>query len=417
MRVLLTGCAERTTLLPLVPLAWGLRTAGHDVLMATQPAQVDLVARAGLPVAAVGRDHQFWRVMHRVVGFRQEDPVPPFGDGMLDPERVGWPSLLSGYRHVVPWWWRLVNEPMLDDLVDLCRRWRPDVVIWETVTFAGGVAARAVGAASVRFVWSADVFARMRRRFLDARPGDAADDPLAEWLGGCARRFGVDFTEGLVSGDATVTCLPPPLRRHDPGGLTYLPTRFVPCTGRSRVPAWLREPPPRPRVCVTLGTTASERFGGFGFDLPLGDLLAGLAELDVEIVATVPDAQRGRLGTLPDRVRLESFVPLDALMPTCAAVVNHGGPGTVLTAVTHGVPQVVIPAEFDAPLLARLLAGTGAALALPPEEATPTTVGACVRRVLTESALPVAAATLRTQARSMPDVHDLADGLVNMADR
>ena len=50
--------------------------------------------------------------------------------------------------------------------------------------------------------------------------------------------------------------------------------------------------------------------------------------------------------TIPDNVRLFDYVPLNALLPTCAAVVHYGGMGTVNASVVHGVPQVGIPGNI-----------------------------------------------------------------------
>ena len=50
---------------------------------------------------------------------------------------------------------------------------------------------------------------------------------------------------------------------------------------------------------------------------------------------------------LPAVVRHFGFVPLQQLLPKCAAVVHHGGIGTVATALSTGTPQLVIPHAWD----------------------------------------------------------------------
>jgi UDP:flavonoid glycosyltransferase YjiC (YdhE family) len=61
----------------------------------------------------------------------------------------------------------------------------------------------------------------------------------------------------------------------------------------------------------------------------------------------------------------------DRLMPDCAAVVSHGGLGTVLRALAHGVPQVVLPLgrdqTFNAGRVEQLGAGLQLAADAPPE--------------------------------------------------
>jgi rhamnosyltransferase subunit B len=41
------------------------------------------------------------------------------------------------------------------------------------------------------------------------------------------------------------------------------------------------------------------------------------------------------------------YVPFSLLLPRCAAVVHHGGIGTSAQALAAGVPQLVLPMNFD----------------------------------------------------------------------
>jgi UDP:flavonoid glycosyltransferase YjiC (YdhE family) len=50
---------------------------------------------------------------------------------------------------------------------------------------------------------------------------------------------------------------------------------------------------------------------------------------------------------LPPGVRHVSFAPFKTLFPQCAAVVHHGGIGTIAEAFAAGVPQVVLPVAYD----------------------------------------------------------------------
>jgi rhamnosyltransferase subunit B len=51
--------------------------------------------------------------------------------------------------------------------------------------------------------------------------------------------------------------------------------------------------------------------------------------------------------TLPAGVRHAEFVPFSWLVPRAAALVHHGGVGTVSQGLAGGVPQVVMPMGFD----------------------------------------------------------------------
>jgi rhamnosyltransferase subunit B len=62
---------------------------------------------------------------------------------------------------------------------------------------------------------------------------------------------------------------------------------------------------------------------------------------------------------LPEGVHHFEYVPLSRLLPRCAALVHHGGIGTLAQALAAGVPQLVVPWSFDQPDNAVRLARMG----------------------------------------------------------
>jgi len=419
VRVVVASLAEKTNFLSLVPVAWALRAAGHEVRVASQPALEPVVRHTGLPFVPVGRDHGFWRHLTARSSFDGLRGGVPLFSGFGSERERPWAEELEDYRQVVTWWFRMVNDPMVDDLVALCREWEPDLVVWEPITFSGAIAARACGAAHVRHPWGADVFGAVRARFLARmaqRPESEREDPLAAWLGARAARHGVEYSEELVHGQATVEQIPASLRVPTPPGTTYLPLRYVPYNGRAVVPEWLRTPPERPRVGLCLGSSTAAWLGRFGVDVPM--VLEGLADLDVEVVATLPASEREALGAVPATTRLVEYVPLHALAPTCDAMITHGGTGTVLTGLAHGVPQLVSPRPtFDESLLASSVAGLGAARVLDPDHVTADAVASGVRALLEDPRHGGAARALREDMAAMPSPADLARTLTALAGR
>jgi UDP:flavonoid glycosyltransferase YjiC (YdhE family) len=113
-------------------------------------------------------------------------------------------------------------------------------------------------------------------------------------------------------------------------------------------------------------------------------------------------------------VRLVDRVPLHALAPTCAAVIDHGGWGTVLTALTAGAPQVVVPTWFDNPLVGRRLAEQGAAVALD-QGADAAAVAAATRRLLAEPSFGANGARLRAEIGAMPPPCEIVEPLADLA--
>ncbi|WP_062346012.1 activator-dependent family glycosyltransferase [Herbidospora yilanensis] len=422
MRVLITTYPERTHFLLMVPLAWALRTAGHEVRVAVQPKFADVVTQAGLTAVPVGGDRDLWQVIGRVrnlprqdrsfSGDREPGYPSPYDAFERDPADLTWEDLRDGYERQISGWHKVSNVPMVAGLVDFARRWKPDLVIWEPTTFAGAVAARACGAAHARLLIGADVYGIAREHFLRLKDGRA--DPLAEWLGSYARKYGFTPGEDLVTGDFTLDVLPAPLRVQA-RDLTYVPVRYTQYGGPASVPAWLRTPPERPRVALTMGLTITEHDVGYPVDMQ--GLLDSLADLDIELVATIPDAEREKLERVPANARLVPYVPLPDLVPTCSAVIHHGGVGTMVTTAQFGVPQLSLPWDVDQPALSTLLAAAGAGLTMHSTTATGPAVRDAVRRLLTEPSFAEGAARLRAEALSVPAPNQVVPRLEELAAR
>jgi UDP:flavonoid glycosyltransferase YjiC (YdhE family) len=58
---------------------------------------------------------------------------------------------------------------------------------------------------------------------------------------------------------------------------------------------------------------------------------------------------RDHLPALPPTAHHETFVPLAHVLPRCAALVSHGGIGTLAQGLAAGVPQLTMPMGFDQP--------------------------------------------------------------------
>lgn len=417
MRVLLTSYAETTHFLSLVPLGWALRNAGHDVRVASQPSLTDVVADTGLTSVPVGRDHllhEFLKLYFDPLGSGAGQDVGFFQLAHRWAEELTWQEMWKEYNDSVAYWLRSANNSMLMDLTEFCRWWKPDLVLWEPLTFAAPVAAKACGAAHARHLWGLDMLGLMRQIFLkelSARRarGEEASDPLERWLTTCAEKAGTTFDEELTRGQFTVDYVPDPLRLATLPGVDRVPLRYVPYNGRAVLPDWLRAAPGRRRVCLTLGGTCLDPDNERRTGLSLDRLFAALADVDAEIVAALTEEQRGTLrAAVPDNVRLVGFTPLHALLPTCSAVIHHGGVGTLFTALHYGVPQLVLPQlvpprfVYDEPLLAANLAGSGAGLTVEGPVISAQEVRTGVNRLLDDGDLRRGAARMGDRMGAMP---------------
>ncbi len=377
MRVMFTLWNWTTHLYPMVPLAWSLRAAGHEVVVATQAGLVPAVRATGLPAVAVGADVDTAAMMGQYVQRARRH----------DAQLVEWAQMRRfGPRNC--WLGVAAAEAMTGGLHDFARAWRPDLVVFEATTYAGPIVAQLLGVPAVRHTWGID-YACLTREFED----EALADLCARW--------GLPGVEPL--GEVTVDPCPPSVQV-TPGGpvpgvpeVTRLPMRYVPFNGPGVLPGWLTEPRRGRRICVTWGMSN----GRFDKELVVtGRVVEALAGLGAEVVAAVPAAEGEAIEAVAPNVRVVRGLPFHALLPTCDAVVSQGGLGTLLTAVDAGVPQVVVPQRADLILNARQLVAAGAADFVFP--------GDGFEELLTEKVAAVLAGSLDEGARKLSaELHEL----------
>ena len=262
----------------------------------------------------------------------------------------------------------------------LCREWKPEVLVGEETHYGALLAAERLELPFGSVV-------------VLAAGTLATRELVAEPLNEVRAEFGLppDPDASMLSRQLVLAPLPPSYRDPAfplPPATAYL-RPFDVLAGRHDGPA---------NVYVTLGTV---------FNLESGDLfarvLAGVVELHVEVTATVgTEIDPAELGPLPPHVRIERFLPQAEILPRCSAVVSHGGSGSVLGALAHGLPQVLIPMGADQPLNAARCEELGLAVVLDPIEATPTSVRNAVSGVLAEPSYRIAAERLQAEFASLP---------------
>jgi UDP:flavonoid glycosyltransferase YjiC (YdhE family) len=398
VRVLFTSLAARPHVLALVPLAWAFRAAGHDVRVAAQPSVSDMISRCGLPAVAVGGDHD---LVADIMDFLRRHPTLMRPDGQLA-VMDGGPQGEFGLP------WIRSAEAIAPDLIAFGERWRPQLVVTDPMFYAGPVLAEVLGVPLVRHLWGPDW-----RKSGYGLGGFAEGQTTVDWPPELVRLFesygvrsAVDFAAG------TVDPFPPSLQV--PGLANRVTMRQVPYNGSEVLPGWLAEPPALPRVCVTCSTSNMPILGEEGFYVP--KVLAGLAGLEVEIVVAIGRLDRERLGEPPPRTRLVENLPFDLLLPSCAALVSHGGGGAMVTAAVHGVPQVTIPMLADQPTNARLLAATGAGITLDATALDEGTVASAVETVLAGDGPRAAARRLQAEIRGLPPPAEIVERLEKLVE-
>jgi UDP:flavonoid glycosyltransferase YjiC (YdhE family) len=398
MRVLVTTWAWPSHYFPLVPVVWALRAAGHEVQVASQPRLSEVITDSGAVAVPVGPDLDHDEVRARSM---RELPlvsvpqVPAVGEEMTnwDPERQARVarvfSVFTAY-----------SDAMLDDLLGYARSWRPDLVLFEPTTYAGPLAAAALGVPAVRHTHGVDVQYQAR-------------DVAAELVAPLAARIGVSDVD--LMGVRSVDPCPPSLQIDSAVDREFV--RYIPYNGPAVQPGWLR-PPAKPRVCLTWGTSTSRLVREDTF-LP-AEVIDWTRDLGIETVVclTAADAAilRERLGAgIPD-VRTAENLPLHMVLPSCSAIVHQGGNGTLLTAGYFGVPQLMLPRLPDQTFHGRQLVKVGAGRMLLPAETSAETVRAELLEMLHGAEHTDAAGRLRAEMHAQAVPGEVVDRLEKLAD-
>ncbi|MFL5883983.1 MAG: glycosyltransferase [Thermoleophilaceae bacterium] len=128
--------------------------------------------------------------------------------------------------------------------------------------------------------------------------------------------------------------------------------------------------------------------------------LDGLADEPVRVLATYNRRPPPRPLRVPPNARLVEWVSYARTMPLCAAVVCHAGHGTLMRALSSGVPVVACPAAGDMGENAARVSWAGVGVSLPRRMATPRGVRLAVRRVLATPRFASGARRLADWARA-----------------
>ncbi|RKN50258.1 DUF1205 domain-containing protein [Micromonospora endolithica] len=388
--------------MPMVPLAWAFRAAGHDVRVAAQPHVVDTVKQSGLTVLPIGRDYdfmpEFQAVTNQMAQHNRDNPDDETDSTALPdiPIEVLKPALEAKFGPFVK-----TAVAMAADLVPFVQGWRPDLVIANPFAMVGPLIAEIAGVPFAHHL-TGPAFERQMGLF----PGNGARPEIwADGLKALYERYGVEVRAEYAA--AVVDPCPASLQFDNVPNRT--PVRFVPYNGPGEIPEWLSTPAERRRVCLTWGTTTSHLTGSEGFLVP--QILKSLAAYDVEVVTTVTTADRALLGEVPPNARVVEQMPLHLLLPTCDAIVHQGGTGTMLTAASLGLPQVLVAGILDQLDTAKHVARTGAGITFNAARTDADEIAAAVLTALGDGEVGAAARDLQAELLAQPTPAEVAADL------
>jgi UDP:flavonoid glycosyltransferase YjiC (YdhE family) len=334
MRLLFSATPAYGHVLPLSALAEAAVEAGHDVALLTSPGfRSEAVAELAPEVAflaAGAMPAKFSEEAARRTGADVFQPTPEVIGEIFGGARVD----LGG-----------------DASLEQARQWAPDVIVAESFDAIGPLIA-----------------ARLSIPWHQVGIGAAVPAVIVNEIErAAASRY---RAAGLVPVPAASYIDPCPSALQDPDWSSRVPVRPIqPRAHRRREPVAFERPafsdPAKPTVLVTLGTIFSDP------DV-LSATVGSVIHNDVNVIATLGSSMRNPApdeedttvihDSRNDRVRYVPFVPLDELLTDTDLVVGSGGAGTVLGALTRGVPMVLWPQGADQPINAARAAASGASI-------------------------------------------------------
>lgn len=347
----------------MIPLALAAQRAGHDVVFSTGADLVAHVRAHSLQAWATGPTHA------DAGGNRQASWLAYFE---------------STARQRMP------------ELLVRAMEWRPHLVVHEETELAGTAVAAATGARQVTHGLGLMPPRRLWAMFIDA-----IDRVARPWVQ-------VDVAAALAQATYLQVC-PPAFQAPMPHGwkevLPLRPAGGLPRSGES-LPPEVQALAGRDLVHLTLGTVFHEA------RQVLAQAIEGLRGLPIHLVATVgPSGDPAHFGPQPDNVVLARYVPHALLLPRCKLVVSQGGAGILFSALSHGLPQLVLPQGADQFMNAEACLRSGAGLVLAPQEVTAQAVNDAARTLLAQPVFAERARAVRAQIAAMPEAKDVLETL------
>lgn len=383
MRILFCASPGVGHVEPMVPLLRALLLRGHAVAWA---GAIESHARArALGVQqcfAVGPSSADTRSEYQRRWPQPANRANPAIDPLVFPRRFG----------------ALLAPAMLDPLIRAIEAWSAVLVISELGVLAAPLACRLTGCRQVTHGFGMPPPADVLDQAADAFAGfwrSRTSGPPPPQAGLFSHLYLDIYPHRLQTADrlraARCQCLRPGTPRgrdsaHPPHGML---ARF------SEFNDW-------PLVYLTFGTVVNQAAG-------LATAANALGGLKVRLLVTVgSDGDPNLLNPLPANVHVERFVDQSELLPQCDLVVSHGGSGTFLATLAHGLPQLVLPQGADQFINASALERSGAGMALRAGDMGVGRVQEYAQRLLTDRAYRDQATRIAGEISAMPDAEEVA---------
>jgi UDP:flavonoid glycosyltransferase YjiC (YdhE family) len=375
MRIMISTRAGAGHFGPLIPFAKAF-LRNNDEILVTAPAEAaPMIAEAGFD--------------HHVI------PPPPPHDRDAKFAKARQMSYDEANAYVVgELFIRIDARAAYPHMLAAIEEYEPDIVVLEASEFAAALAAEAAGVPAV----CVGITQASHMRVLGGTVAAALDELRAE--------FGLEPDPDLERLNAVPYFTLVPEQLEDPaapGPADALRFRVEDDVPRP-LPDWW-ENTAWPLVYVTFGSVAPSMDY---FPELYRDALDALALLPVRVLVTVGrDRDPAEIGPVAANVHVARWVPQADVMPHAAAMVCHGGSGTVTMGLAAGVPMAVLPLFADQPHNARRVADLGAGVMV--ERVTG--LADAVRRLLVDATYHESAQRIAAEIAELPTV-DAAAAIV-----
>jgi UDP:flavonoid glycosyltransferase YjiC (YdhE family) len=371
---------------PLLPYAHALQSGGHEVLVSTPASGGAVVRDAGLA--------------HAVAGFPDEEDLREIWDSLpkMSREEALETILAELFAGRYP-------QAALPALRETIGSWKPDLIVRESMEFGAVIAAAQAAVPVVRVnTTNAEFEAWVLRRAVGPVDRLRQESGLPPDQGAALRA-----APALTSFPPSLDGDPRSAAPKAPFRVRMEPERLDP---DSAVPPWAHDDG-RPLLFITLGTLAAASPKSPALYRAALDAVAAMPVR--VLLSTGVEMDDGALGAIPENVTVVSWVAQAEIYPRAAALLCHGGAGTVLAALTHGLPMVVTPLGADQPVTARLVEATGAGIALADPDASSLRAG--LERALRDADMREAAGGIAREIAAMPSMGAAVQELERLAAR
>jgi len=371
LKVIVLAGITPSTFFAHVSLATALRDAGHQVMVtAAADDVVPAIAAAGLPAVPVMEP-----------GLTREQIFAEAGLAQVPQDAVE-------REYMAGRWFALIETRPLDTLLKFAEDWRPDVVIGGMLAYGAPLLAAHLGVPYVRQAW-------------DIHPPTLFDAGATFQLREELAELGL---EDLPEPDMLIDVMPPSMRTPEakPGHMM----RWIPGNTQCRLEPWMYAKGADTRIGITVGTGVAD-YNQYDF---VQGIAKFVATLDAEVAVAVPEAATPVLRERLDEKVKVGWVPLDMLAQTCDVLVHQSGGSTMMTALSYGVPQVLLPdaGQHRQVEMARRLVEAGAALVLSHEQATTEVIAKHCQEILSNPSYAAAAAGLAKEIAALPLPSEMA---------